>query len=154
MAVASKPPKNAPPTDEALRAAGQSFDPPLSPDVQLPSAQSPAPAPLAEGYLRLSDARSSRPKSDDLAPLRPYVNKLIALTSMQMAPKEIKTKDGTKTVLAGTMTFREYGKDDAPEVQCVIPQAAVKALAEAVQAHPDQTIVANVVQMKRGIALQ
>jgi hypothetical protein len=57
------------------------------------------------------------------------------------------------------MTFSEFDMDlpegvSMPEYQSAIPKGALRAIIEAGQKHPDETIVAEVVQTKRGLALR
>jgi hypothetical protein len=114
---------------------------------------------LPDGFVRLSDVRPNSRKSDEYAALRPFVGKLIQLEELSFGTRQIKVKgeDGAeteKTVPAGRMVFSEYGVETAQSISCPIPQATVKSLQTVAGAVSGQTIVCEVVQLKRGIALR
>lgn len=111
-----------------------------APDVL---ATTPAAIEVPEGFVLLSAARKRS---------APTYGALVGFVGKRIQLDEIKISDDRKS---GTMTFSEFGADDsAPEYQSAIPKGALRAIIEAGQKHPDETIVAEVVQTKRGLALR
>lgn len=110
---------------------------------------------LPSGFRRLSDLRKRAPKKsyDDL---KAWVGKTIRLDGVNF---ETGQRDGKTIIASGLMTFSEFDPSD-PEretdqtVTTSIPRGALRALYEGLTKNPDETIVCDVVQSKRGLALQ
>jgi len=112
---------------------------------------------LPSGFRRLSDLRK-RPAKQTYEDLKQWVGKTIRLDGVNFQTKQ----DGEKLVIvSGTMTFSEFDPTnpdrevaDSETVTTAIPRGAIRALYEGIKANPDETIVCDVTQGKRGLALQ
>lgn len=113
----------------------------------------PISPPLKEGFVRLSDVRVNRPAKDEYAALRTFVGKMIELSDLTFERSMVKRKGKDIPIVTGKMQFREYGTESSYQTSAV-PQAAVKAIIAAAEANPGQTLVAEVVKLKRGLALR
>lgn len=113
------------------------------------------PVTLPSGFRRLSDLRKRAVKQtyDDL---KAWIGKTIRLDGVNFKTEQ----KGEKTVIvSGEMTFSEFDPSDPDKetdqtVTTAIPRGAIRALYEGLQKNPDETIVCDVVQSKRGLALQ
>jgi len=112
-------------------------------------------ATLPTGFRRLSDLRKPRPKQsyDDL---KAWVGKMIRLDDVKIQTGE---KDGKTVLIGGTMTFSEFNPENPDQetdqaITTQIPRSALRAIYQGLSANPDETIVCEVTQGKRGIALQ
>ncbi len=110
---------------------------------------------LPTGFRRLADLRKRAPKQsyDDL---KAWVGKTIRLDGVAFQTAE---KDGKTVLTGGTMTFSEFDpsnpdRESDQTTTTQIPRGAIRALYQGLQANPDETIVCDVVQSKRGLALQ
>ena len=119
------------------------------------SGTSAPPAPtLPSGYVRLADVRKKAASKPSYETLAPFIGKTIVLESI-----EVKMSDDGKKLASGTMTFSEFAPDrpegaDYPILKSAIPKGALRTIADAAKTRPDDTIVCDVVQTKRGLALR
>ena len=118
---------------------------PVSPDAAVA---------LPAGFKRLGELRK-RPAKQTYDDLKAWVGKTIRLDGLNFETKQ----DGDKTlIVSGQMTFSEFDPSDPDRetdqtVTTQIPRGAIRALYEGVKANPEDTIVCEVVQSKRGLAL-
>lgn len=117
--------------------------PDTAPNGLAPVVAAPVGAPLPEGFRRLSDARRSA-APDQYAVLKALVGQTIQLDEVSISA-DFKT---------GSMAFSLFGVEDSETFKSPIPKGALKAIAAAARQNPDETIVADVVQTKRGVALR
>lgn len=126
--------------------------PPTPPEAPVVAAAAPA---LPEGYRRLSDTRKRA--QDDYAPLRAFAGKFIQLDKVSLIAEG---EGDARKISGGTMTFSQFTGEPpvegetVPAFSCPIPRGALKAIVAAGTANPDDTIVCEVVQTKRGVALR
>lgn len=110
---------------------------------------------LPSGFRRLADLRKRTPKQsyDDL---KSWVGKTIRLDGVGFQTGE---KNGKSVITSGTMTFSEFDpsnpdRETDQTVTTSIPRGALRALYEGLTKNPDDTIICDVVQSRRGLALQ
>lgn len=122
-----------------------------------PSANGSGASSLPNGFLRLSDLRK-HPAKQTYNDLKEWIGKTIRLDGVNFVTGE---KDGKTVITSGTMTFSEFDPtnpdrevSDDQTTTTAIPRGAIRALYEGASKHPDETIVCEVVQSKRGLALQ
>ena len=112
---------------------------------------------LPTGFRRLSDVRKKAVKQT-YGDLTAWIGKTIRLDAVNIQSE----KDGDKTVLkGGVMKFSEFDPADPDKevsdenlTTSQIPRGAIRVLFDALSKNPDETIICDVVQTKRGIALQ
>lgn len=114
------------------------------------------PGALPPGFVRLSDVRKKAASAPSYATLAQFIGKMIQIGEIKVTESG-KNKRG-KPVYTGTMEFEPFdpANPDAVAVSHTspIPGAAVSMIVEALRVHPDETVVCEVVQTKRGLALR
>lgn len=110
---------------------------------------------LPNGFRRLSDLRKKVVKTnyDDL---KAWVGKTIRLDNVNIQTEQ---KDGKRVFKSGEMTFSEFNPADPEQeteqaITSQIPRSALRAIYEGLTKNPDDTIVCDVTQGKRGLSLQ
>lgn len=112
-------------------------------------------ATLPTGFRRLSDLRKRETKQS-YGDLKPWIGKTIRLDDVKIQTAD---KDGKLTITGGTMTFSEFDpqnpdRETDQAITTQIPRSAIRALYAGLSANPDETIVCEVTQGKRGLSLQ
>jgi hypothetical protein len=114
------------------------------------------PGALPPGFVRLSDVRKKAASAPSYATLAQFIGKMIQIGEIKVTESG-KNKRG-KPVYTGTMDFESFDPanpdaESAPQTS-PIPGAAIGMIVEALRAHPNETVVCEVVQTKRGLALR
>jgi hypothetical protein len=137
-------------------ASEQSIGATEAPAGAQPATVEATPGALPPGFVRLSDVRKKAASAPSYATLAQFIGQMIVIDTINVEESG-KDKRG-KSTYKGTMTFAPFdpANPDAevPTMASPIPGAAIGTIVEALRAHPDDAVVCEVVQTKRGLALR